>query len=264
MATQEAVHLTKIALDQLHLAGYQRVLRNKWKELAKNFRPAVAWPLSVSLRDGVYWVVDGQHRMVAAVDQGYTHALCKVDQWTYEEEAVNFKAFNKDRGALRAKDAFHADLSWGEPIAVEIDSIVRQEGYVLSLGFDPPTANSIGAIGTLETIYRTNHPEGLRRVLSTARKTWGDNPSAVKNDMLLGIAAFLRRYPDVNITGLAEKLQNNGVSVFELMQDGALLKRAGMGTMANCIGRAILGKYNQHKSTKRLPNLFDRAEASEG
>ena len=251
------VQLVELPLAQLHFDTYQRVLRDKWKEIAKNFKPSVAWPIVVSYRDGIYWVVDGQHRVVAARDIGLTHALCKSEEWTYEEEARNFVDFNKVRGSLMAKDAFHATLMRRDPIAIEIEAIIHQEGYSLFLGHGSPAANSIGAIGAIEKIYRTNQPEGLRRVLSALQKTWGTDPSAVKDDILMGMAAFLRRYPDINAIDLAQKIQNNGTSVFEIKQDGAMLMRGGMGTLANCIGRAILGQYNRGKSTRRLPNLFD-------
>ena len=257
VATETAVKLVELPLADLQFAGYQRVLRNKWKELAKDFDPNVAWPIVASYRDGIHWAVDGQHRVVAAIDRGYTTAECKVYEWTYEKEAQMFVKFNKIRGTLYAKDAFHADLSWGEPVAVQIDAIVRQEGYTLFLGHGPFPESGIGAVGSIEKIYKTNQPEGLRRVLSALNKTWDNDPSSVKDDMLLGMASFLRRYPDVSVANLAKKLQENSVSVFEITQDGALMKRAGMGTMGNCIARAILGQYNKNKSTHRLPNLFD-------
>lgn len=255
VATEKTVQLIELPLAKLQFDSYQRVLRNKWKEIAKDFNPSVAWPIVVSYRDGIYWVVDGQHRVVAAIDVGETTALCKVEYWTFQQEAINFRIFNKVRGSLLAKDAFHADLSYGEPVAVEIESIIRQEGYNLWLGYGPIPHKPIGAIGSIEKIYKTNQPEGLRRVLSVLNMAWPDEP--VKDSMLNGMAIFLRRYPEISATDLAKKLQNNGATVMEIVADGALMKRAGMGSIDNCIGRAILGQYNRNKSTRRLPNLFD-------
>ena len=241
MTVKTRVQLEELPLATLQFAGYQRILRAKWKEIAKNFDPDVAWPIVVSYREGIHWVVDGQHRVVAAIDKGHAVALCKVEQWTFEEEAQKFRALNKIRGALLSKDAFHADLSWGEPVAVEIEAILRQEGYSLWLGYGERLENSIGAIGSIERIYKLNQPEGLRRVLVALNMTWPGDPAAIKDSMLNGMATFLRKYPDVSAKNLALKLQANGVSVFEILQDGALLQRGGMGTSSNCIG---IGNFN--------------------
>ena len=86
----------------------------------------------VSLRaDGTYWCIDGQHRVLAIVESGAgdTAILCSLhEDLTLKEEAAMFLKLNGARTAVGVHAKFRAALVAKDPVACEIDRIVRSHG----------------------------------------------------------------------------------------------------------------------------------------
>ena len=100
--------LLSTALLQANQPYQRRVRASRVKEIADNFNPLYLDEIIVSYRDGKYWVVDGQNRIIAfRLMNGDSHCLvkCKVySNLTYEEEAEMFYSRNKIRGQLKFKE----------------------------------------------------------------------------------------------------------------------------------------------------------------
>ena len=75
---------------------YQRIIKpEKIKEMVADWKPNSVGTPEVSFRDGVYWLIDGNHRRVAATQLGLTHLYCKVHTGlTIQEEAKMFVTMN--------------------------------------------------------------------------------------------------------------------------------------------------------------------------
>jgi len=116
---------------------YQRALNNdKRLRIASNFNWAAFGVLIVAQRnDGSLWVIDGQHRLMAAQSRSDVQDVPAV---IFElgsnvmDEATDFLIANKDRKPLSGVDSFKAMVVSGDPIALEVQNLIHDANRVVS------------------------------------------------------------------------------------------------------------------------------------
>lgn len=149
---------------------------------------------TLSHRDEVYYILDGQHRFLALKDiLGDDYGDWTVEAYTYdglseEEEAAKFLEFNSAR-PVSVFEKFRIGVQAGEPIPTDIDRVVRSLGLLISQSKDP---GRIGAVAALEAVYRAGGPKQLARVLSTIDKSWGG--VGFDSAIVRGLGTFIGRY----------------------------------------------------------------------
>lgn len=105
------------------------------RKIAINWDWGLCQPLFVARRgDGGLYVVDGQHRLAAAVTRGDIHQLpCVVTHFdSAEQEARAFVALNQQRKPLSTIELFKAALAAGDPTAIKIRDSLTAAGLKLS------------------------------------------------------------------------------------------------------------------------------------
>jgi uncharacterized protein YunC (DUF1805 family) len=105
--------------------------------------------ISVARReDGSFWVMDGQHRVLAAMARAdVSHIDCMVFESTsVKEEARGFLASNTVRKPLTSIDKFKAQIVAGNTIAIEAQKLLTQAGYVASKNEKAKGVRSISSI----------------------------------------------------------------------------------------------------------------------
>jgi hypothetical protein len=195
---------------------YQRPLTNFVKRIESNFEPALVGTLVVSERSrNKYAVVDGQTRMTAMQNQGLTHGPCLVySGLSPAEEADLFSRLQTERKGMVAATRFRAEVIARKPFAVDLDRIVKEEGF--TIGLSVQDGFSIQAIGALETIYRgmksrrAKHSldeELLRNVLRVTKGAWPRMPEGAKSGAFLrGLGYFLNTKDNVDLERLTQRL----------------------------------------------------------
>jgi hypothetical protein len=90
----------EIQVSEIHLAPYQRKTKaSRVKRMERQYDANAFDPLMVSLRDGVYWSVDGGHRKALAESLGWDKVPCRVlTGLDYRQEAQLYNLRN-DRGS---------------------------------------------------------------------------------------------------------------------------------------------------------------------
>lgn len=96
--------------------------------------------------DGTLWVVDGQHRMCAAMRRSDIQELpCLVFKSTgLEHEALAFFRANTVRGSVSPFDKLRSQLAFGDQLAIDAVNLMEDAGYKPS--------NSHGASNTVSCI----------------------------------------------------------------------------------------------------------------
>ncbi len=239
---------------------YQRPANEmRVRRIAANYDPLMRLPLVVSLRqDGRYFVVDGQHRLLAErrLQMRQPIPCTIIKHLSYDREAGLFARLNSNRNRLATSRAqqYKARLEEGHPPTWAIEDVLT----ALQLAVDYTTTskvwNKIGAVVALEDIANVAGIDLLRRVLLIARDAWSGDRMAFKSDLLLGLAALLRRATPHGLDDatLIDKLRVT--SPAHLLGRAAAARgivdvRGGAG-----VGRALLEYYNSGKRTRRLPS----------
>ena len=104
----------------------------KQKGLTKDFNLKIMDPLLVSYRDGIYWVVDGGRRLLAALDNGITDIPVNIIQgYTREQEADLYANQNKYRILVTPFQKYAARLVAMRKTEILIQMICDQYGITV-------------------------------------------------------------------------------------------------------------------------------------
>lgn len=203
-------------VDKLHLADYQRGLRKqRTKNYAEHYDPDIFGIILVSFRDGMYWVIDGQHRVEVAKIKGIKTVWCQVlTDLTYEQECDKFYKINDNRLALNANHKFNALVEKRDREAMDIVKALSKYGLTFSKEGGTAQDNCVTAVGTLRKIYSDATKEGkdgyesLCQVLEIVKKAWSGGRDSLRRDILRGVSTFIKNY-DYDKNFLIKTLEND-------------------------------------------------------
>lgn len=235
-----------------------RIQRNpintRVKRLASEFDPDGTGIVTLSLRDdNKYYVLDGQHRQLAALAAGYgtTKAKCQVYRnLTLAEEAHLFLVLN-DARAVTGFDKFNVGLIAEDPRALAIDQTVRKHGWRISR---QTRDGEIRCIGVVEELHKSGL---LDDALATVTAAWGTRVSGVDAAILAGVAAVLGRYNgEVDHASLVHKLSKYRGGPTALLGNARGLRdlKSGM-TVSRAVAEVIVDSYNKSRRSGALPPL---------
>lgn len=148
-------------------------------------------------RDGVYYIIDGQHRIDALkrwCGEGWEEQ--QFSGWVFEDlsESQEADAFlvRNDAMAVNAFNKFRIAVNAGREDETKVAWIVQNKGLVISL--DRNADNSVSAVKTLLQIYLEFGPEVLSRTLEVIRDAYGK--AGLEANVLRGLARVVARYGD--------------------------------------------------------------------
>lgn len=197
---QGAARIKTVKLSELRVSNAaQRELKTAWANtLTEQFNIDMVGTFTVSFRDGIYWIVDGQHRFHALTSWAKAEFGDEWGDWTIQvwahdglgeaDEARLFLAFN-NRRAVTAFDKFKVGVTAGLPIPCDIERVVRLLGLRVEKGRKP---GAVSAVGALERVYADGDAVLLRKTLETVRDAWAG--SGFDSEPLQGVAKFINRY----------------------------------------------------------------------
>lgn len=181
--------------------GYQRPIQAKNVQgIINNFNPMLLDPIIVNFRVGKYYVIDGQHRIVALkkMNNGRECMVqCKVlSGLTYEQEALLYHQLDASKRKLSLADDTRALAESGEDEGVrEIQKAMRLNGFVWNLDKNGSgCTNNINSVRAVLNAYKQLGYDGLYRTLRIIRKTWGGKPSSLSSYIISGAALFVKAY----------------------------------------------------------------------
>lgn len=180
------------------------ISKHRVAEIKREFDPLYMPPLTVSLRhDGKMPILDGQHRREALVELGFESATCEVlEGLTYEQEAQIFAVRNQKRRKPKALQIFNAFVEADIHPFAGISRTADGYGYSIprSATSDP---KCICCPDALLTVYSWGN---LQKTLSVLKGSWYGERDSTRGDVILGIAAFLKNWREVEPPELIRKL----------------------------------------------------------
>lgn len=252
-----------IRIDDLGVdPDYQRSLDTARADaIARDFDPMRLGTVVVSRRGkGSDVIVDGQTRCAGAQTAGYggLEVRCEVfEGLSKQEEAGLFLKLNNGRKAVAALDKYKARLVAEEPIALEIEAIVRALKLRIGAG---KRQHTISAIRAVESVHRRQR--NLARSLSVLVGWAGDDPFVFHGDLIQSMSLFLAHYPEVDDARLVEQLAKQGPEriVNQIHRDRSLDRSVSL-TEAAC--NRLLVHYNKRLKRKLPPYTRRRAMAEQ-
>ncbi len=193
------VHYELIPLKNLvSNQEYQRDLSEAYiRRAVENFDLYQINPVKVSRRDGLNYVINGQHtiEIVARKSESReTPVWCMIyDDLEYTHEADIFANQQKYVKPLTPYDIFAANIEAGNEEQLTLKAIV--ESYNMRIS-KTKCYGGICAISALEYIYRTFGYSVLDQTLKLCIATWEGEVNSFGANMLKGIAKLVVAYGD--------------------------------------------------------------------
>lgn len=248
------VHFEQIPIKNLvSNQEYQRNLSQRHiNRTIKNFDVYQINPIKVSRRDGLNYVVNGQHtiEIVAAVSGSRdTPVWCMVyDDMEYRHEADIFANQQKYIKTLSAYEIFRANIEAGNDVQLMIRDLV--ESFKLSIASSSGDC-VICAVNALEEIYNNYGFHILRRTLKLCVASWEGDRYSLSGKILKGIAKLTATYGErLSDDYFIEKLGN-----FSVREISRSARERGGGTSG--YAEAILSVYN-----RKIKSQLDISELS--
>jgi len=166
---------------------YQRdAMQGKVSEISAAWSWIACGAITVGDRDGKLWVIDGQHRVLAARRRSDIENLpCIVFvTWSVREEAVGFLDVNAGRKAVSARGKFKARIAAGDNVAVSTEALLRDLG--LEIRSTPHSPNHLKCIDWVLRRVEQNEDQA-RRVLGLARDLCARDEVPIPSKLLDGL-----------------------------------------------------------------------------
>jgi hypothetical protein len=263
-----APSLRWIAIALLHVrAAAQRKLDKGWVQEQVPFFDvnALGIPAVNHADDGLYYIMDGQHRiaLLRAVGWGDQQVQCEVSEGlSLEEEALTFLRLNKQR-PVKVFAKFLVRCTGQDPVAVGIAQIVSNCGLILA---ESQRDGAVRAVRALEQIYsgaglgpsaEKDGPDALRRTLKTLQGAWGNAFSSFDGSLIEGIGMIQLRYNGkVEQATLTQKLSGVSGGAPGVIGRAAPLRDMHGGTKSSCIAGLVVQLYNRGRQKNKLDDWW--------
>lgn len=238
---------------------YQRPVNPKEVDrLVREWDERLLDPITVSFRDGKFYVIDGQHRISAMRRMNGGNGVmvnCKVyNGLTYEQEAALCYKLDKAKKRLSLSQATNALAESGtDPETSEIRQLVENCGFVWALGRSRGRTGEIVTTRALVNAYRLLGGAAFTRMLQLLWDTWEGDPRSLTAAILSGMALFVKTYEtELNDRAFVSRLSQADPD--EINRRG----RADFSTNNTALrfARVILEKYNGQRGGRKLPYRF--------
>jgi hypothetical protein len=226
------------------------------QRITNNLNPALLGHLVVNQRKGTkkYYVIDGQHRMLALRALKISDVVCVAYfGLSAEEEAELFQAWNNStsRSQTTNGENFRARIISGDSIAIAINNLVYHHDLNLYFNRGGAYKNTIGSVATLEEIYIQMGPIVLGRSLGLLKATWDGNATTLRGVFIDGVSCF------VNLAGDLFK-DDDFISKFKKIDPDQILREAeGIAKYSKSkslnFAKHICFYYNKNRKFNNIP-----------
>ena len=254
------VHFEQIPIKNLvSNQEYQRNLSQAHIARAvANFDTYQINPVKVSRRDGINYVINGQHTIeiiAAASGSRDTPAWCMIyDDLSYEHEADIFANQQTYVKRLLPYEVFMANLEAGNDDQLIIRDLVESFGLTIGITKGPGV---ICAVSTLEQIFKRLRFHGLKRVLRLIIGAWEGDMNSFSANMLNAVAKLVDVFGDTLDDDIfKEKLGQ--VSLKQLVRTAKDRRAGSMG-----IAEAMIIEYNGKKKNNAYRLHINKLYAKE-
>lgn len=242
---QASIRTIKLGDIRVSPTGQRELNLARVKKILDNLDMERLGTLTVSSRDGLFWLIDGQHRFNALKEffgEGFEE--WEVEAWCYfdlneEAEAEKFLQHNEVL-AVDAFARFKVGVAAGRPMENDIDRIVRSLNLNVSKGAGH---GAVSAVSALTDTYTKYGPAGLVQTLWTIRESFGDR--GFESAIISGVARFRARHEGrIDPERLVKKLSVTMGGAKGLLNRAYLVRERTNQPIPECIAASISDIYN--------------------
>lgn len=219
----------------------------------------IGFPI-INHRDGIYWVLDGQHRLYALKQFGFGDKDvidCEVYEDLSDSEMAEIFLGRDARRAISTFDKFHVACTAGRVRETSVRRTLEANG--LRIGRNKEE-NTVSAIDAACKVYDRSGDVVLGQVMRALKNGFAGDPSAFDRSLIEGGGHVFNRYNGrTNERDLAARLAAlpGGVRAF-MRRVYAQRDRTG-NNAAQCVAATMVDIYNKGvgpRAKDRLPSWW--------
>lgn len=236
--------------------AYQRqLIPARVKSLVAEWSDDNVGAITVSIRDdGKAYVIDGQHRVRAAMElgKGQQKVLCHVyTGLTVAEEAYKFLVLNNTR-SVTPIDRYRAGLTAGDPVYVGVHDILSEFDLRINNG---ASDGVLRCVSKAVALYERD-PDALRSVCAVLTGAWGTRVSAFEQVIFTAAGQVVTRYNgELDHARLVKKLSTYRGGPSALLGDARGLADYKPISVTRAAAEIIRDIYNKGARKAPLPPL---------
>jgi hypothetical protein len=253
-SVHEPVWISCDKLSVIWIQAQRPYRPDRAKEIADNFDPDLFDPLKVTKPngEGIYHICDGQTRK-GAVEMlwGPKETVpCYVAlEGDPQRAAEIFLRTNTGRRPPNAIDKFKVGVTAQLKNEVNIDRIVRHNGYKVDAA---SAKDSINAVGALKFVYSVCGPKILDQTLRAIKDTWGQDRNAINGNILRGFGVFLNEFGTYITLSRFHDVTRKRWTPGNLLRDAKAGRELHGGTSTDAIRQLLMENYNKGLKGKPL------------
>lgn len=229
----------------------------RMKKLVREWKLEEVGAITVSVRDGAAYVIDGQHRVRAAMELGLrdTKVLCHVYRGlSLQEEAEKFLALNDVR-AVSPVDKFYVGLTAKDPVCIGVrDTLAKHDLYVPRSSGNT-SDGAVRCVSKLLELYERD-PALLDDVCSVLSSAWGTRSAAYEQMLVVAMGTVCDRYNgQLDRGALVKKLAKYRGGPSALSGDARGLADYKPISVSRAAAEIIVSTYNRGRRSGELAPL---------
>jgi len=216
----------------------------------------------INIRDGIPWVLDGQHRIYALKANGFEKDVldCEVYEGLSDAEAADIFLGRDARKAISAYDKFHVACTAGHRRENDIRRVVEAQGLKIT---NTKTENSVGCISALCQLYDRSGDTVVGQTVRVLKKAYAGVSAAFDTYLVTGVGLVFNRYNGATNEGLLiEKL---GGATGGLLRRAEMMRERTGASKSTCIAAVVIELYNKGLTPKqKLASWWKQADEPGG
>lgn len=211
-------------------------------------------------RDGIFWVLDGQHRVAAVKMYFAPNDPGSIDCEVYEDltdaEMADIFLGRDNRRAISRYEKFKVACTAEYARECDIRRTVEAQGLRVARTKDD---GSVGAVGALTRVYDRSGSVALGQTLRVIRDAYAASAEAFDAGVIEAIGLVFHRYNGrVNAQQLVEQLAADRHGVRGVLRRAESVRERTGNLKVPCIASIVVDSYNKGKA--KLPKWWKAEE----
>lgn len=220
----------------------------------------------INHRDGIFWVLDGQHRIYALKENGFGDKDtldCEVYEDLSDAEMAEIFLGRDARKPIPLYDKFHVACTAGRRRELDIQRAVEANGQKIGRSRE----DGISAVGALSTVYDRSGDIVLGQVVRAINLGFGGDPLAFDRAVIEGLGLVFNRYNGrTNEKELGSRLSALRQGARGLLRKAEAVRERTGNQKKQCVAAVVVDIYNKGlgpRAANRLPSWWKEASSAE-
>lgn len=203
--------------------------------------------------DGTYTVLDGQHRLAAAVAHPRINEIpaSVIRASGVVEEATIFLGVNTNRTAVTTVERYWAGIEAGDAALIRVRDVLTRAGCEVVPVPGPTTKSNL--TNAVSAIQRAIDRYGDRAVINACtilKNAWLGDKSALAGTVISALARLSRANPALSIERMTDLLRAKGRA--NLSADAENMRKISGGAAEVALAKALVEIYNKGLSKNQI------------